>query len=91
MVSRHVPAWSVDIVDMTEDHSSVALFLTPDERDLLVRFFRRALRLYETGVVDPEAVLEYLKLVTDAMDPDHPGSVVALRGALEDAWREADG
>lgn len=58
---------------------------------MLVRFFRRAVRLYEAGVVSPEAVMEYLKLVTDAIDPQMPGSITALSGALEDAWREADG
>lgn len=81
----------VGIVDMTVDESYGAPFMPPEERDLLVRFFRRALRLYETGVISPEAVLEYLKLVTDAIDPQHPGSVATIRSALEDAWREADG
>ena len=76
---------------MTADEPPRALSLTPEERDLLVRFFRRALRLHETGGVGAEAVLEYLKLVTDAIDPEHRGSVAALRSALEDAWREADG
>lgn len=76
---------------MAESEPSRDFSLTPEELVLLVRFFRRALRLYETGVISPEAVLEYLKLVTDAMDPQHPGSVIALRSALEDAWREADG
>jgi hypothetical protein len=76
---------------MTADEPNGAFALTTEERDVLVRFFRRSLRLYETGVISPEAVLEYLKLVTDAIDPQHPGSVAALRSALEDAWREADG
>lgn len=81
----------VDIVDMTAAEPYGALSLTPEELDLLVRFFRRALRLHETGVISPEAILEYLKLVTDAIDPQHPGSVAGLRGALEDAWRHSDG
>jgi hypothetical protein len=80
-----------DLVDMTADESVRALTLTPDDLDLLVRFFRRALRLHETGVISSEAVLEYLKLVTDAIDPQHSGSMDAIRSALADAWREADG
>jgi len=76
---------------MTADEPYEARTLTSEELDLLLRFFRRALRLYETGVISPEAVLDYLKLVTDAIDPQHPGSVAAIRSALEDAWREADG
>lgn len=76
---------------MTEHQPPSEMTLTSDERDLLIRFFRRALHLYERGVVSPEAVLEYVKLVTDAIDPSEPGSFAALRGALEDAWRQADG
>ena len=76
---------------MTADEPYEARTLTSEELDLLLRFFRRALRLYETGVISPEAVLDYLKLVTDAIDPQHPGSVAAIRSALEDAWREAEG
>lgn len=76
---------------MNAREPSGALSLTPEELDLLVRFFRRALRLYETGGIGSEAVVEYLKLVTDAMDPQQPGSVAALRSALEDAWRQSDG
>jgi hypothetical protein len=89
----HPPAraFTEDTPDMTGNGSNAEYSLTPEELDLLVRFFRRAMRLYEIGVVSPEAVLEYLKLVTDAMDPQQPGSVAALRSALEDAWREADG
>lgn len=76
---------------MATNEPNAEFSLTPEELDLLVRFFRRATRLYETGVISSEAVLEYLKLVADAMDPQKPGSVAALGNALEDAWREADG
>lgn len=65
--------------------------LTPEEQEFLVRFFRRALGLHAKGVVSPESVLDYLQLVTDALDPELPGSFSAIRTALEDAWRQADG
>jgi hypothetical protein len=81
----------VNLFDKTTDESVRTLTLTPDDLDLLVRFFRRALRLHETGVISSESVLEYLKLVTDAIDPQHAGSMDDIRSALEDAWREADG
>lgn len=81
----------VGVVEMIADEPHGALSLTPEELDLLIRFFRRALRLHETGVISPEAVLEYLKLATDAIDPHHPGSLAALRSALDDAWRQSDG
>lgn len=56
-----------------------------------MRFFRRALGLHAKGVVSPESVLDYLQLVTDALDQELPGSFSAIRTALEDAWRQADG
>jgi len=54
-------------------------------------FFRRALNLHARGAVSPESVLDYLQLVTDALDPESPESFAAIRSALEDAWRQADG
>lgn len=76
---------------MTEEPSPTDPLLSSEERDLLVRFFRRALDLYGRGAVTAESVLDYLRVVVDALDPEHPGSLASVRGALEDAWREADG
>lgn len=76
---------------MTEQSRSAPSTLTPEELGFLVRFFRRALDLHAKGMVSPESVLDYLRLVTDALDPELPGSIGALRCALEDAWRQADG
>ena len=76
---------------MNETFPPYAAALTPDEQDFLVRFFRRALDLQTRGVVSPESVLDYLQLVTDALDTKTPGSFAAIRSALEDAWRQADG
>lgn len=76
---------------MTEGLSSTDLVLSREERDLLVRFFRRALDLYDRGAITSESVLDYLRVVVDALDPEHPGSLDSVKGALNDAWREADG
>lgn len=76
---------------MTDTTPPSAAALTSDEQDFLVRFFRRALDLHARGGVSPESVLDYLQLVTDALDPEAPGSFAAIRSALEDAWRQADG
>ncbi len=65
--------------------------LSVEEEAVLVRFFRRALTLYEAGAVTPESVLDYLRVVTDAIDPEEPGSIAELRSTLEDAWRSSDG
>lgn len=65
--------------------------LTVEEQAVLVRFFRRALNLYDVGVVTPESVLDYLRVVTEAIDPEKPGSIAELRSTLDDAWRQADG
>lgn len=56
-----------------------------------MRFFRRALDLHARGIVSPESVVDYLRLVTDALDPEQPQSFAAPSSALEDAWRQADG
>lgn len=76
---------------MTDMPSAHAAALTADEQDFLLWFFRRALNLHARGVVSPESVLNYLQLVTDALDPELPQSFTAIRSALEDAWRQADG
>lgn len=76
---------------MTDSPPAHPAALTTDEQDFLVRFFRRALNLHARGVVSPESVLDYLQLVTDALDPELPQSFAAVRSALEDAWRQADG
>lgn len=76
---------------MTEHTQAPELTLTSEELDLLIRFFRRAIDLHDRGAVSPESVIDYLRLVTDALDPQLPGSIAALGSALEDAWREADG
>lgn len=76
---------------MTDNPPPHTAQLTPDEQKFLVRFFRRSLNLHARGVVSPESVLDYLLLVTDALDPERPESFAAIRTALEDAWRQADG
>lgn len=74
---------------MTANEPFGEFSLTPEELVLLVLCFRRALRLYETCVISSEAVFEFIELVTDAMDPQQPSSVAALRSTLEYAWRDA--
>jgi hypothetical protein len=76
---------------MTQHAQAPKTTLTSGELDLLIRFFRRAMYLHDKGAVSPESVLDYLRIVTDALDPEQPGSIAALRGALEDAWRQSDG
>jgi len=76
---------------MTDPFPPNAVHLTPDEQEFLVRFFRRALNLHARGVVSSESILDYLQLVTDALDPERTESFAAIRNALEDAWRQADG
>lgn len=76
---------------MTDMPSAQAAALTADEQDFMLRFFRRALNLHARGVVSAESVLDYLQLVTDALDPELPQSFTSIRSAMEDAWRQADG
>jgi hypothetical protein len=76
---------------MSDDEPAQEASLTVEEQTILVRFFRRALNLYDVGAVTPESVLDYLRVVTDAIDPEEPGSIEGLRNTLEDAWRPSDG
>ena len=76
---------------MSADEPTRDAGLTVEEEAVLVRFFRRALTLYGAGAVTPESVLDYLRVVTDAIDPEKPGSIAELRSTLEDAWRSSDG
>ncbi len=76
---------------MSADEPAHDTSLTVEEQAVLVRFFRRALNLYDVGAVTPESVLDYLRVVTDAIDPEEPGSIAELRSTLEDAWRPSDG
>lgn len=76
---------------MSDDERAQEASLTIEEQTILVRFFRRALNLYDVGAVTPESVLDYLRVVTDAIDPEEPGSIAELRNTLEDAWRPSDG
>jgi hypothetical protein len=78
-------------VKMTDTPAPYTAHLTPDEQEFLAHFFRRALNLHARGAVSPESVLDYLQLVTDALDPESPECFAAIRTALEDAWRQADG
>jgi len=76
---------------MKDTPGPCATHLTLSEQEFLMRFFRRALDLHARGIVSPESVLDYLRLVTDALDPEQPQSFAAISSALEDAWRQADG
>jgi len=88
---RRVPQYESKGAMMSADEPAHDTSLTVEEQAVLVRFFRRALNLDDVGAVTPESVLDYLRVVTDAIDPEEPGSIAELRSTLEDAWRPSDG
>jgi len=64
--------------------------LSDSDLGRLESFFRRALELHAGGAATADSVVEYLRLVVEALDDHTPEAVEAMLDAIDDAWREDD-